>query len=125
MPRLFVDCNDTLVLWKYAWKEGVLVPGEPRYEMNIPLIGDVNCFLDHHPEYTLIVWSGGGVEYARGWAEKCNFQQHFVAILDKDMRYPQDQDICVDDMYGELKPRDKRVRVIAPDKFGRCPLCDV
>lgn len=115
MPRLFVDVDGTLI--------------DENDELDISLIGDINCFLDHHEDYILVVWSGGGERYAERWGEKAfgpafdkrvGYFWHWAA---KDMRTPTDQDICVDDMYGELTPRDKRVRVIHPRDFGRCPLC--
>lgn len=133
MPRLFVDCDETLVLWddEHQNQDRTLWVRD-KYKLNMPLIGDVNCFLDHHPEYHLVVWSGGGMDYAAGWARKAFGEQEYHkglgeypwVVLSKDMRIPQDQDICVDDMEGELSPRDKRVRVVHPDKFGRCPLCN-
>lgn len=120
MPRLFVDCDDTIVTWNYVdgkedlkWADG--------HEMNVPLIGLIDCILDEHKEYELVVWSGGGIEYAHGWAREANFQHPFT-ILAKDMRTPEQWDICIDDMYGELKPRDGRVRVLPPT-ITRCPVC--
>lgn len=125
MPRLFVDCDDTLVLWDTP-DLGLTT----HYDLNLELIGDVECFILHHPEYELVVWSGGGVDYATRWAERCFPHRHAklddcvdYLVLPKDMRTPEDQDICIDDMYGELSPRDKRVRVLPPDGLSRCPLC--
>lgn len=123
MPRLFVDCDDTLVLWEAEHlNQDRTLWVRDKYELNMALIGDINCFLQHHEDYQLVVWSGGGVDYASIWAARCHFSPRAV-ILPKDMRTPTDQDICVDDMYGELTPRDKRVRVIHPRDFGRCPIC--
>ena len=120
MPRLFVDCDDTIVKWDYLeGKEGLHYA--TGYEMNVSLIGDIDCWLDEHHDYDLIVWSGGGVEYAHGWARKAQFR-HAFTILPKDMRTPEQWDICIDDMYGEMKPRDGRVRVLPPDT-SKCPMC--
>lgn len=119
MSRLFVDCDDTLILWENAKNPAGIYQGD-KYDLNLGLIGDVGCFLTTHPEYELVVWSGGGVPYAQRWAEMCFHSRNF-SIAPKDMRTPSDRDICVDDMYGELKPRDSRVRVVAD--LRHCPLC--
>ena len=113
-PRLFVDCDDTLVLWP----DDALDTGT-SWELNLDLIHSIGCFLDTHPEYFLVVWSGGGVDYAERWARMA-FSNY--TVLPKDVRNePQDQDILVDDMAGEIAPRDSRVRVVAD--LRRCPLC--
>lgn len=119
MAYLFIDCDDTLILWNNAKNEDGIYRGD-KYEINHGLRGDVECFLTTHPEYELVVWSGGGIHYAHRWAEMCFPHTHFK-ILPKDMRVPVGKDICVDDMYGELKPRDKRVTVV-PNLFP-CPIC--
>ena len=40
-PRLYIDCDDTLVLWHDATDD------ERGYDLNAPLIADIHCFLDH------------------------------------------------------------------------------
>lgn len=121
MSKLFVDCDDTLVLWpKDATRPDGLFSGD-KYELNRDLIGFVNCMLDEHREYELVIWSGGGVSYAQRWAEMA-FPERNWSIAAKDMRMPEGEDICIDDMHGELRPRDSRVRVYAPD-VGQCPIC--
>lgn len=121
MSRLFVDCDDTLVLWDNAAEGSFELYNGSKWELNHPLIGDIACFLGSHPEYELVVWSGGGIDYAQRWAEKA-FVHHNFSIAPKDMRVPSDKDICVDDMYGEMEPRDKRVRVVP--NLDQCPVCN-
>lgn len=83
--RLFVDIDDTLVLWRQdsiSW-----VP-------NIPLIQRITDF-----EGEIFIWSWGGKEYAQEFANQilknCCFQ-----VLEKPISYfPfQETDIIVDDM---------------------------
>ena len=71
MPRLFVDCDDTLVKYQdrgdptpYGVKYGV--PWLP----NERLINGVIAYRHAHPEALIVVWSGGGQEYAQMWADK-------------------------------------------------------
>lgn len=122
MPRLFVDCDDTLVLWDKAETAEGVYRGD-MYEINRMLAGNINCWLDVHPEYELVVWSGGGTNYALRWANLAFGSRRSFEILPKDMRIPQGDDICIDDMHGELKPRDNRVKVVGPD-VRRCPICN-
>ena len=116
MSRLFVDCDDTLILWADE-PVGELIVRED-YDFNLPLISDIACFINFHTDYELVVWSGGGIDYAARWAEKC-FHNVPYLILPKDMRLPAGADICVDD--AEVSPRDKRVRVLT--SLMICPLC--
>lgn len=122
MPRLFVDCDDTLVIWddsaRQVNQDKELWVRE-KWKLDVGLIGDINCWLDQHPEYSLVVWSGGGVNYAADWAERA-FPHRPYMVASKDMRIPTDLDICIDDM--PVEPRDKRVQVYGPD-ISSCPIC--
>ena len=128
MPRLFVDCDDTLVLWHYTEvKPGIFSIQQDEagdtYHMNDELISSIPCWLSLHPEYQLVVWSGGGLEYAAGWARKVFGRSGIpYIVLPKNMGTPENHDILIDDMYGELRPRDGRVRVLPPT-ITRCPVC--
>lgn len=119
MNTIFVDCDDTLVVWhdevnqdKELWIRG------SNYDLNHDLIGLVKCIQSTHPEWTLVIWSGGGVEYAERWARECGFRDFLT--VPKDMRTPNGNDFCIDDM--ELTPRDKRIKVYSPG-IKNCPLC--
>lgn len=50
---------------------------------------------DHH---RIIVWSGGGVEYAQHWVEKLGLKNVEVNIKSKDLGV----DICFDDEFVDL-----------------------
>lgn len=69
MRRLFVDCDDTLILWERRSGFVEVITGE--YKINTDLIGQVLNFLKHNPDFELVVWSHGGVDYAGDWALQC------------------------------------------------------
>src|SRR3990167_4835522 len=97
--RLFVDCDDTLVIWqdRYVNQDKELWVRD-KWDINEPLVRAVHSFLAERPEYVLIVWSGGGVWYARRWAEKA-FPGGNVMSLAKDNQLPREGDVLVDDMH--------------------------
>ena len=101
--RLYVDCDDTLILWPLY--EGTQVVSGADWKLNQPLIEAVTKFMQFNPSYDLVIWSGGGVDYARRWAEKC-FPDKAWEIQPKLLRGminayilvgPNGDDICVDD----------------------------
>jgi len=73
MTSLFVDCDDTLAL--FCWK-----PEEPRcphgnihpygskhspWDANTRLLEGIRAFRAANPEADIVIWSGGGREYAQ------------------------------------------------------------
>ena len=93
---LFVDCDDTLILWDNTPLESGLYSA--KYEVNTKLIEAVHKYLAHTKD-NLVVWSGGGEEYARRWARMCFPDTEWEAIS-KDITLPDAEldDVCVDDM---------------------------
>lgn len=67
--RLFVDCDDTLLLFGYPdadpdsatpygfWRD---VP----YTINQPLVAFMRAFREKHEDALIVIWSGGGEQYA-------------------------------------------------------------
>lgn len=94
MPRLYVDVDMTLVLWQ----DGLTHPfeGAQRYKRNHQLIDAIERFLTTNPQFGFTVWSFGGHEYARLWAERLKLPVD--STMAKDIRAPKPDDICVDDM---------------------------
>ena len=117
-PRLYIDCDDTLVLWHDATDD------ERGYDLNAPLIADINCFLDHHKDYDLWVWSGGGAKYALRWAIECFGETGEWKATAKDLKAVHPGDIVVDDMISEFVAVPGAL-YLAPDQLTRCPLCAV
>jgi len=70
MKRLFVDCDDTLALFE---GEGIhpygLLHGLP-WKPNKPLIQRIKDFRAKNPDALIVIWSGGGEDYARVWMER-------------------------------------------------------
>jgi hypothetical protein len=106
--RLFVDCDDTLVLWLNDGKptSGPLVPegphpygaGADRWLPNEALLVAVRAHMASSPDDHLIIWTGGGEAYARTWAGRLFPQGDYYAAISKDTRLPLPGDLCVDDM---------------------------
>ena len=64
--RLFVDVDDTLILWGQGASgevDGVYL--EYPYRVNERLAAGIRWVLGHEPETQVVVWSGGGGEYTR------------------------------------------------------------
>ena len=80
MVNLFVDCDDTLLLYlrdskinPYGfWKH---IPFKP----NEDLIEDMRKFRQSNPKSTITVWSGGGLTYARD----CVIELGIAGIVDR------------------------------------------
>lgn len=89
MPNLFVDCDYTLILWRDT--RGLT----SKYDINEELVQAVNGFVDD-TGYGLVVWSGGGLDYAARWARMCFPGERYTALA-KDNELPLAGDICVDD----------------------------
>lgn len=117
--RLFVDCDDTLVLWqaeKRTRSDGLYLFDE--WQRNDELIEAIEGFLRQAEEeifeLNLVVWSYGGEEYARKWAELF-FPNRMWEALDKDPMIPDDESICIDDDLTIRPP--SAAMVLTPEDF--------
>lgn len=101
---LFVDCDDTLVIWldEYDQPKDGQNPyggGSQRWRANVPLIEAITRWMDEDKHLEVIVWSGGGHDYARVWRDRlfhASYTRRMHALA-KDIRLPRDNDICIDD----------------------------
>ena len=100
MTNLFVDCDDTLVLWPEKPTGTLALYRGDAYIPNNDLIDAVNAYV--RPGDTLFVWSGGGVDYAAMWANKF-FEPGAWVALAKDITVPKVGDVVVDDQVLALK----------------------
>lgn len=93
MPRLFVDVDDTLVKWTEP--EGDNPQHTPN--INLALVYAARNFLETYPDFSLVVWSGGGADYAQYWGRNAfgSRPPHFAAAKAPGLVLP--DDICVDD----------------------------
>ena len=103
MRRLFIDCDDTLVIYE---NDNPINPygsllGEP-YRLNTDLIEVVKSW-----EGQVFVWSGGGLEYAQAWAREAfgdEFDDWGVPLIKDESTFGLVRvgDVCVDDQPLDL-----------------------
>jgi len=103
--RVFVDCDDTLVLW--LGEEGQPLEGQnpygggaERWRWNHQLVGFLLVLEFMMPEAEIVIWSGGGEQYARTWRDRLAAVFPVVegwACASKDTRVPTAEDTCIDD----------------------------
>lgn len=115
--RLFVDCDDTLVL--FDGETGEIHPygfwRDAPYHINEPLITFIKKFAEKRPNALIVIWSGGGHEYARAVANEL-LPDVEVWALTKDrtaFELVRENDMVIDD-----QPIDVGVTVIPPDFLG-------
>ncbi len=107
--RLFVDCDDTIVLYKPE-SENVsgqgnrhpygLMYDDSLYVFNEPLLKFIVAFREKHPDALIVIWSGGGAWYAERVAEQAGIGHLDLTYMDKDRTtFPlvDEDDIVVDD----------------------------
>ncbi len=107
--NLFVDVDDTLVIYKSPGPNpyGVYM-GEP-WVSNEKLIAGIVQFAEKNPESRIIIWSGGGKEYVEMWTNRFGISR-FTEQMTKDpdsIALVKEGDIIVDDMpFVQLSGRD-------------------
>ena len=102
MKRLFVDCDDTLILYGSG---GSMHPsgfsrGEP-FTVNQPLVTFIRKFTRLFPASLVTIWSGGGGQYALECAKSAGVAFSDFAYMVKDsstFSLVRSQDIVIDDM---------------------------
>ena len=99
--RLFVDCDDTLILYD---SEGEVHPygfvrDEP-YRINDTLVAFVKAFYAKYPNALITIWSGGGDQYAAQVAKEVGLGEIDALCIIKDratFSLVGEDDIVVDD----------------------------
>ncbi len=118
--RLFIDCDDTLVLYDAVDGEPFhpfgFARGEP-YRVNAPLAESVRAFARDNPCSMVVVWSGGGAQYARTVADMALHGVDVTAMTkDRDaFDLVRAGDIVVDDMAASVKG--VAAKVLRPDEW--------
>jgi len=96
--RLFVDCDDTLIIWEGAGDgPHPYGAGAEGYHVNEPLVRAIGALLQRNQDIDLFIWSGGGRGYAQTWANEVHFDPEPTALA-KDTGLVRAGDIVVDDM---------------------------
>jgi len=97
---LYCDCDNTLIIWHDPPNhipEGTTVWKGDHYTVNTELVDLVEKW--HNKNLGLIVvWSGGGIDYADMWKRRILNHLSGILVLDKNLTYPTKDDIIVDDM---------------------------
>lgn len=103
--KIAFDVDDTLIIPYIATHIDGSGPDSPNYDT----ITLYNWFKNqgHH----MIIWSGGGVDYARMWAEKLGLNPNEIRVKEKS----HDIDICFDDCIVDLANVNVRVKRINND----------
>lgn len=103
--RLFVDVDDTLVLYDLnAPNPYGIYQGVP-YKLNDKLIEGIKKYHIDNPDELIIVWSGGGREYAEMWINNIGLN-NIAYPLEKSketFHLIQDNSIVIDDMEDMFK----------------------
>lgn len=91
MRTLFVDCDDTLIIWMRTTSQR----GDRLWEPNWDVIAAMERWMAAGG--TVVVWADKGAAYAATWARKA--APHLVVETDrKDLSRPQAGDATIDDM---------------------------
>ena len=121
MPKLFVDVDDTLVL--YEGREpgpnplGLEIGHD--FRVNEKLIAAIKIWVRRNPGGQVVVWSGGGEDYARAAAERFIpgvAMWHFTKG-GQNLRLPGQEDVVVDDSPFDLGLDEVDAPVLLPDQF--------
>ncbi len=123
--RLFVDCDDTLIIYDdiaCTWPdEPCEVHGHPfgvlrgeSYKINEPLAASIKSWAYDNPCALTVIWSGGGAQYARAIADIALPGVDVVTMIkDKtSFHMVRSGDIVVDDMSLDVP-----ARVYRPDEW--------
>lgn len=97
--RLYIDVDDTLIFWK---ETGMVSWKNDSYTVNTKLIRLIEQW-SHKKMGMIVIWSGGGQQYAEYWRNKLLRHVRGIVSLPKYLTGPTEYDIVVDDMYGEIK----------------------
>lgn len=127
MKRLFVDCDDTLIIYDNiacSWPDKpcdvhdhpfAILRGE-SYKINGPLVESIKAYIYDNPCALVVIWSGGGAQYARAIADIALPGVDVVTMIkDKTTFYMvRSGDIVVDDMAQTV---DVPTKVYQPDEW--------
>lgn len=121
--RLFVDCDDTIVLYRPE-SENIsgqgnrhpygLMYDDSLYVFNESLLKFIVAFREKHPDALIVIWSGGGAWYAEKVAKQAGIGHLDLTYAVKDrttFTLVGEDDIVVDDQAIEV------VAVVTPPDF--------
>jgi hypothetical protein len=104
--NLWVDVDDTLVIYDDDGK--MTHPAGIHYgtawKVNEPLLAGIRAFRMIYPDAMIVLWSGGGVDYARTWRDRllADVDAHAFGKNPQIASLIKEDDIVVDD-YVDFK----------------------
>lgn len=112
MPRLFVDCDDTLIQWLDEWDNPIegqnpYGGGSQKWQFNDAILGVILTF--EIQDYDITIWSGGGERYAQSWIN--HIERRLGRPLNwramgksmETIRISSAEDVAIDDMAESIK----------------------
>ena len=88
---LYVDCDNTLISWKYAYT----LRGDQLWEVNLSVVAAMERWQARGGH--VVVWSEKGSDYARDWAARA--APHLLVSTErKDLDKPVPGDAAIDDV---------------------------
>ena len=99
LVNLFVDCDDTLVFYQEAGPNPYGIYWGTPYEVNQRLVQGIVQFRDRDPAALIVVWPGGGVDYAEMVMIRLGLDRVAVPMLKNVLTFQliKDGDVVVDD----------------------------
>lgn len=105
---LFIDCDDTLVTWLDEYNmplegQNPHGGGNQNWRFNPDLVKTIMAWVEADPKLQVVIWSGGGADYARDWLERLfawsedGPPANFFSMW-KNVKLPREYDVVVDDM---------------------------
>jgi hypothetical protein len=121
MPRLFIDVDDTLVLYteRKAGPNPLGLERDMNFSVNTELIDAIMLWCRHNPNGQVVVWSGGGAAYARSAGDRFipGVAAWYFSKGGKNLTLPNQDDLLVDDSPTELGLGDVDAPVLLPEEF--------
>ncbi len=100
MRKLFIDIDDTLILYQHVGPNPYGVYMGTPWSTNEKLLEGIRTHAAENPTDLIIVWSGGGRQYAQMWTDQLGIDD-LVFCMDKNkyaIELIEEGDIAVDDM---------------------------
>ena len=121
MPRLFIDIDDTLIIYPQhqPGPNPMGVTNGLPYETNESLVEAIKTWLRRDPNGQVVIWSGGGEEYARTISAGIlvGVAAWYFTKSGQNLTLPGPDDIVVDDDHDSLGPNMVSPRIFLPDQF--------
>lgn len=121
MPRLFIDVDDTLILYPES-DDNVNPLGLERglnFKLNDRLVDAIQEWLKKNHSGIVVVWSGGGEAYARSVAERFlpGVGIWFFTKGGRNLGLPNSDDVLVDDSPEDLGLDQVDAVKLLPEEF--------